>query len=333
MAVQDEFVQSGEAGKSFYPIERKLVIAVTSSALFDMTESNRVFVEEGREKYQEYQLSHIDEIFKPGVAFPFISRLLALNAHVNGKKRSVDVPEHDRFIEVVLFSRNSPATGMRAFRSIQHYELDISRACFSSGSTNFQYLDAFNSLLYLSTNEDDVKAAMTAGYTAGLVRPQSDYIDKDEEDFELRIAFDFDGVIADLSAERVTQEKGIESFANHEVQNAQIPLGEGPLKRFLVQISRLQQLEREKYEHRKRKGKGDRRSIRTAVITARNAPAHERVITTLSAFGIEVDEVFFLGGIDKARILKVFRPHLFFDDKLDNLRHLEGIPSVLIMMQ
>ena len=332
MEVNDEILIGGEVGKGFYPIEHKLVIAVTSSALFDMTESNRIFIEQGREKYQEYQHSHIDEILMPGVAFPFISRLLALNAHVNGKKKSIDVPEQDRFIEVVLFSRNSPATGMRAFRSIQHYELDISRACFSSGSTNFQYLEAFNSLLYLSTNENDVKDAMNAGYAAGLVRPQSDYVDNDEKDFELRIAFDFDGVIADLSAERVTQEEGIESFASHEVRNAQIPLGEGPLKRFLVQISRLQKLEREKYEQHKRKGKVERRSIRTAVITARNAPAHERVITTLSAFGIEVDEVFFLGGIDKARVLKVFRPHLFFDDKLDNLRHLEGIPSVLITM-
>ena len=211
--------------------------------------------------------------------------------------------------------------------------LNISRACFSSGSTNFQYLDAFNSLLYLSTNENDVKAAMEKGYAAGLVRAQSLYLDNDNEDVELRIAFDFDGVIADRSAELVTQEQGIESFADHEALHAQIPLGEGPLKRFLEQISKLQKLERDKFERRKNNNEPYRRFIRTAIITARNAPAHERVITTLTSFGIEVDEVFFLGGIDKARILKVFRPHLFFDDKLDNLRHLEGIPSVLIMMQ
>ena len=333
MSEPKELILGGVPGKGFYPIEDKLVIAVTSSALFDMTESNRIFEEEGCERYQEYQSTHLEDILKPGVAFPFIRKLLALNAHVNGKERNEDVPEEDRLIEVVLFSRNSPTTGLRAFRSIQHYMLNISRACFSSGSTNFQYLDAFNSLLYLSTNENDVKAAMEKGYAAGLVRAQSLYLDNDNEDVELRIAFDFDGVIADRSAELVTQEQGIESFADHEALNAQIPLGEGPLKRFLEQISKLQKLERDKFERRKNNNEPYRRFIRTAIITARNAPAHERVITTLTSFGIEVDEVFFLGGIDKARILKVFRPHLFFDDKLDNLRHLEGIPSVLIMMQ
>ncbi|MGP1363089.1 MAG: 5'-nucleotidase [Bacteroides sp.] len=327
MSEQQEIIQKEAVGGEFYPIDKKLVIAVTSSALFDMKESNRVFVEEGHKKYCEYQRSMVNEILKPGVAFPFIKKLLSLNALVYSKEKGGEVSERDRFIEVVLFSRNSPSTGLRAFHSIRSYGLDISRACFSSGSTNFQYLSAFNSLLYLSTNKEDVKAARAAGFPAGLVPSESPYPINDLEDQELRIAFDFDGVVADLSAERVSQEMGIEGFAHHETENADIPLGAGPLKRFLEQIVRIQRFAQESIGEKNT----PRKFIRTALITARNAPAHERVITTLTSFGIEMDEVFFLGGIDKSRILRVFQPHLFFDDKLMNLNNLKGIPYVHIL--
>lgn len=328
MSEPQELILGGESGKGFYPIERKLVIAVTSSALFDMTESNGVFIEEGHDKYCEYQIKNISNPLKPGVAFPFISRLLSLNTLVYADSITSNVLEKDRFIEVVLFSRESPATGLRVFRSIKHYGLDISRACFSSGNMNFQYLKTFNSVLYISTNGEDVKEARDAGFPAGLLLPQPESSLIDPEDQELRIAFDFDGVIADLSAEKVSQERGIDGFADYESEHAQIPFGEGLLKRFLEQILQIQRFASDFTQD---SPNTKRKFIRTAVITARNALVYERAIITLNAFGIEVDEVFFLGGIDKARILNVFRPHLFFDDKLMNLKHLEGISCVQIV--
>ncbi len=312
--------------KGFFPIEDKFVIAVTSSALFDMSESNKVFEKEGREEYQRYQQEHRNDVLARGVAFPFIRRLLSLNEVLCGGETQLSTKEREqrKFIEVVLFSRNNPATGSRAFYSIKHYGLDISRACFSSGSTNFQYLGAFNSMLYLSTNQEDVQGASAAGYAAGHVLHNTQSMQDDDTNLQLRVAFDFDGVLADASAERIAQEKGIDGFAEHETENAEIPLAEGPLTVFLQRLSELKS--KLKAEH------PDEELIRTALITARNAPAHERVITTLAKYGVELDEVFFLGGINKARVLEVFRPHFFFDDKLTNLQDLENIPSVHIML-
>jgi len=219
--------------KKGFPIEDKFVIAVTSSALFDMTESNAVFEKEGREAYQRYQQEHRNDVLLPGVAFPFIKRLLALNDLLKGEVEEDTLAwEQRKFIEVVLFSRNNPATGSRAFHSIKHYGLDISRACFSSGSTNFQYLGAFNSVLYLSTNVQDVQGASAAGFAAGHVQHNPLMLDNDT-DKQLRVAFDFDGVLADASAELVAQEKGLKGFSEHEVEYAEIPLSEGPLTRFL----------------------------------------------------------------------------------------------------
>lgn len=312
--------------KKGFPIEDKFVIAVTSSALFDMTESNAVFEKEGREAYQRYQQEHRNDVLQPGVAFPFIKRLLALNDLLKGDAEEDTLAwEQRKFIEVVLFSRNNPATGSRAFHSIKHYELDISRACFSSGSTNFQYLGAFNSVLYLSTNVQDVQGASAAGFAAGHVQHNPLMLDNDT-DKQLRVAFDFDGVLADPSAELVAQEKGLKGFSEHEVEYAEIPLSEGPLTRFLQSLSGLK-------ERLKAQLPNTEPPIRTALITARNAPAHERVITTLAKYGVDLDEVFFLGGINKAHVLEVFRPHLFFDDKLTNLQDLTNIPSVHIMLR
>ena len=168
-----------------YPIDKKFVIAVASSALFDLTESDSVFRQQGESKYREYQEKNIDNPFEKGVAFPFIKRLLNLNESFPDKQP----------IEVVLMSKNSPETGTRAFRSIQHYGLDISRACFTSGRSNFQYLPAFNATLFLSANLDDVKSALDMGYSAGRVLSRH-YIQDNDSDNELRIAFDFDGFLA-----------------------------------------------------------------------------------------------------------------------------------------
>lgn len=294
-----------------FDIESKFVIAVASSALFDLTESDRVYKDNGEEAYRKYQREHENDILTPGVAYPLIKRLLKINT-----------PE-DQLVEVILLSRNDPDTGLRVFKSIEHYELGISRAAFVTGNNPFKYMDAFNACLFLSGNPKDVKEAVEHGYPAGCIYP-SDYTD-DNEDNEIRLAFDFDGIIADDSAESIFQNGALDKFHVHEKELASQPLPAGPLMRFFTEISKLQQREIQKNEN-----DPDYKSrIRLAIATARNAPAHERVITTLRKLDIRVDEAFFLGGIEKLRVLSVFRPHIFFDDQVG---HIEGVartfPSV-----
>lgn len=296
-----------------YPIEKKLVIAVSSSALFDMQDSDAVFRQEGEEAYRKYQREHIDDPLKEGVAFPFIKRLLNLNA---------SFPE-EQPVEVILFSKNSPETGLRAFRSIQHYNLNISRACFSSGNPNHQYLPAFNSTLFLTTNREDAREALANGITAGVVEKQ-EIQDSDEEG--LCLAFDFDGVIADDSAERVYKEQGLAAYQEYEKVHGTHPLKSGPIANLLKWISSFQELERTKQQEDPQY----RRLLKTAIVTARNAPAHERVAFTLQSLEIEVDEVFFMGGVEKARLLNILKPHIFFDDQESHIKNINNIAGVLI---
>ena len=298
-----------------YPIESKLVIAVSSSALFDLKESDSIFRQMGEDEYRKYQEKRVDIPFQKGVAFPFIKRLLNLN----------DSFPDEQPVEIILFSRNSPETGLRAFRSIQHYKLNITRACFSSGKQNFQYLPGFNTCLFLSANQNDTKAANDSGFAAGTVL-NKEVVD-DDNDVELRIAFDFDGVLVNDESEMVYKQSGdINEYFNHEKDHAGDPLPLGPVGPLLQRISAFQKLEREKAEA----DPAYKRILKTAIITARNAPAHERVITTLREWGVEVDEAFFLGGIDKSRILNIMQPHIFFDDQMLHLNHLDKIPAVHI---
>jgi 5'-nucleotidase len=291
------------------PIEGKLVIAVASSALFDLTQSDRVFRERGLDEYRRHQRENENSPLDPGVAFPLVRRILTLNR-----------PERDDFpVEVVLLSRNDPDTGLRVFKSIQHHGLPISRAAFVNGGNPFRYMDAFNACLFLSANADDVKNAVKRGLPAGRVLPTR-FTDTGD-DMELRIAFDFDGVVADDSAEAVFKTDGLAAFQQAERLHASEPMSPGPLGRFFKEIAHLQRLERE----RRATDPDYTPRLRTAIVTARNAPAHERVVITLRSWGIEVDEVFFLGGIDKARVLKEFRPHIFFDDQLT---HVEGVADI-----
>lgn len=290
-----------------YPIDKKLVIAVASSALFDLTDSDRVFRENGIEAYRAYQRKNENISLQPGVAYPLVRRILRLND---------GVPELEAPVEVILLSRNDPDTGLRVFNSIEEHQLNISRAVFVKGGNPFRYMVAFNASLFLSANVDDVKRAVERGLPAGRVFPTT-FTDL-EDDMELRIAFDFDGVIADDSAEAVFKKDGLEAFHMSERELATRPLKEGPLKRFFYEIARVQRFERE----RTNSDPNYTPRLRTAIITARNAPAHKRVVTSLREWGIEVDEVFFLGGIDKSRILQEFRPHIFFDDQL---QHIEGV--------
>ena len=287
-----------------YNIDDKLVIAVASSALFDLSDSDRVYREEGTDAYREYQRAHEEEVLKPGSAFPLVKGLLSLN----------DANTTDSPVEVILLSQNDPDTGLRVFNSIETWDLPITRAAFLSGADPFKYVDAFNACLFLSADAKNVEAAVESGVPAGQVFPTN--FTEDDTEMDLRIAFDFDGVIADDSAESVNQELGLGEFQESERDKALEPHPTGPLHRFFTEVAKLQRLEREAS-----KGNNQYRPrIRIAIVTARNAPAHKRLVTSLRQWGIEVDETFFLGGIDKVRILKVFKPHIFFDDQMMHIK-------------
>lgn len=299
-----------------YPIENKLVIAVASSALFDLEESDRVFREKGEAAYRAYQEANLSVPFEKGVAFPFVKRLLSLN----------DAFPDEQPVEVVLLSKNSPETGERAFRSIQHYGLDMCRACFTTGQQNFQYLPAFNASLFLSANVNDVKAALQAGFAAGRVLPTA-YVADDDTDKQLRLAFDFDGVLASDESEKIYKLSGdIDQFYHHEVAHAGEALQLGPVGELLQKISAFQQLEKQ----RAAQDASYQCILKTSIVTARSAPAHERVVSSLKAWGVEVDDAFFLGGIEKARILNILKPHIFFDDQMTHFEGIENVPAVHI---
>jgi len=279
-----------------YPIERKLVIGVASSALFDLSESHDVYIQQGVDAYRDHQEKHIDIPLNKGVAFPFIRRFLAIN-----KAFPTKAP-----VEVVLLSRNSPETGMRVFRTIQHYGLDITRAAFMTGRSPHEYIPAFNASLFLSANEQDVQLAIDANYPAGVVLPSKVY--DDELDTELRVAFDFDGVIADDEAESVFKRNNdLDEFREHESQKVKIPHQPGPLADLFTKLSFMQKLE----EKMLKEDPSYKKILRIAIVTARNAPSHERVVTTLKNWGVSADESFFLGGMEKSRILSILKPHMF----------------------
>jgi len=296
-----------------YPIERKLVIAIASSALFDLTESDEVFREKGVDAYRKYQEENINNTLNKGVAFPFIRRLLNLN-----EKFKEQEP-----VEVVLLSRNSPETGMRVFRSIKEYGLNITRAAFFSGESPYKYIPAFNASLFLSANSEDVNNAIRAGYPAGKIIETR--ITDDKYDDELKLAFDFDGVLADDEAEKIYKKtKDLSKFHQSETKLSLIPHNPGPLQDLFTKISYFQKLENKQIK----KDKNYKKTLKIAIVTARNAPAHERMINTLKSWGVSVDEAFFLGGIEKRRILEIMKPHMFFDDQTVHLKDIDRIPLV-----
>lgn len=298
-----------------YPIHQKLVIAVSSSALFDFSESDKVFREQGHKAYKDFQEAHLEDVLSKGVAFPFIRRFLSLN------ERFPDLKP----VEVVLLSRNSTTTGRRVFRSIQHYGLDITRAAFLTGSSPFPYIPAFNASLFLSQNEEDVLGAIAVNYPAGMVMPSK--VNDEVDDVELRVAFDFDGVIADDEAETVFKSGDLDEFQNHETNKQATPHNPGPLADLFKKLSGIQKLESKALK----KDPNYKRILRTSIVTARNAPSHERVVTTLESWGVWAENTFFLGGMEKNRILSVLKPHLFFDDQRTHLKpSKDNIPMVHI---
>jgi 5'-nucleotidase len=268
----------------------QLVVAISSRALFDFEQENKVFEQGDDRAYMDLQLSKLNEPAKPGVAFSLVKKLLAFNT--DGAKR----------VEVVILSRNDPVSGMRVFRSAQHYGLNVQRGTFTRGQPPWRYLKPLHANLFLSTHLSDVRAALEAAVPAAQVYPQSTHASSAHPN-EVRIAFDGDAVLFSDEAERVFQEQGLSAFQQHEKDNANLPLSGGPFKPLLEALHRLQQ-----------EGTPTMR-LRTALVTARSAPAHERAIRTLMNWNIEVDEAMFLGGLAKGEFLREFEPDFFFDDQ------------------
>lgn len=281
-----------------YDLENRLVIGVASSAMFDLTASDAVFRREGEEHYRKFQEQNLHNPLQKGIAFSFIKRLLSLN------DLSSD-PIKDPLVEVVLLSKNDPDTGLRVMKTIQHYAIPMTRAIFMQGKSPYEYIPALNISLFLSGDAVDVSAAIQANFPAGQVL-QSPIVD-DDADGGLRIAFDFDGVLADDESESVMQAADLARFHEHETRNVMRPHNPGPLQQFLLRIAKIQSAE----ETRRKADSSYENRLRVSIVTARNAPSHERALTTLKSWGVLVNDAFFLGGIEKSRVLEVLRPHIF----------------------
>jgi 5'-nucleotidase len=273
----------------------QLVVAISSRALFDFEEENQLFESSDDRAYMQLQLARLEQTAKPGVAFSLVNKLLAFNAATP-------------LVEVVILSRNDPVSGMRVFRSAQHYQLPIQRGVFTRGRSPWRYLKPLNANLFLSTNEPDVRSALESGLPAARVYPHSARASDAHPD-EVRIAFDGDAVLFSDEAERVYQHSGLDAFQLHERDRASKPLAAGPFKPLLQALQRLQQ----------EAPAGMR--IRTALVTARSAPAHERAIRTLMDWHIDVDEAMFLGGLPKGEFLREFEPDFFFDDQTGHIEN------------
>jgi 5'-nucleotidase len=278
-----------------YNLDNKMVIAVSSRALFNLDEAHEVFAKEGPQAFRAYERKRLEEPAEPGVAFALVKKLLRFN--VAGTKR----------VEVVVLSRNDPVSGLRVFRSTAAHGLDITRGAFTAGEPPFPYLKPFRAVLFLSANPDDVKGALDRDCPAATVytnplRPSDEFPD------EVRIAFDGDAVLFGDSSEMIYQMEGLKRFHEHEAENADKPLPTGPFRRFIEALHELQ----------RNPPAGTNMKVRTALFTARDAPAHERAILTLMSWDIDVNAAFFLGGIAKKDFLEEFRPDFFFDDQRDH---------------
>ncbi|MGH1429341.1 MAG: 5'-nucleotidase [Arenicella sp.] len=275
---------------------QKLVVAISSRALFDLEDSHRVYTEKGVEAYCKYQIKHENEVLKPGVAFPLVQKLLNLNTLAEKRER----------VEVILLSRNSADTGLRVFNSIQKHQLPITRAAFTGGESPFEYVEPFGADLFLSSDPNDVAATLGNGFAAATILPSctSEQFEKSSKQLQLKIAFDGDAVLFSDEAERVFKKEGLDAFTESESLAANDPLRGGPFKNLLAALQTLQN----EFDSKES-------PIRTALVTARAAPAHERVIRTLREWNIRIDEALFLGGMNKGEFLRKFGADIFFDDQ------------------
>lgn len=295
-----------------YSLAGKLVVGISSRALFDLDEADEVFRTHGLAAYREFQREHEEDILEPGTAMPLIRGLMSIDPPAT--------PEADRLVEIIVLSRNDAESAMRLFNSIEAHGLQIVRGAFTSGRDPWRYLGALECSLFLSANADDVFQARAQGFPAALVlaRPGETV---DHQPGEVRIAFDGDAVLFDEGSELVFQRDGIDGFHEHEAARQHVPMSPGPFAPFLLALKRIQD--------RFPEGKSP---IRTALVTARGAPAHRRVVNTLRAWGVRLDETFFLGGIEKAPVLAALRPHIFFDDQLSHLRAAQrSVPSAHVL--
>jgi 5'-nucleotidase len=279
-----------------YDLNDKLVIAISSRALFDLEEENALFEQEGLEAYYRHQLAHVNEPLAEGSAFRFVRNLLTINKHFD-----------NRLIEVIILSRNNAATGLRIGRTIEHYALPIERSGWTAGTPVARYLNAFKVDLFLSAHEADVREAIAQGVAAATILPHTP-VTQAESDM-VKIAFDGDAVIFGDESERIYQEQGLEAFIEHERAHAKEPLSKGPFFKFLKTLSDIQS-----------RFPLEQSPIRTALVTARNFSTHERVLGTLDAWGVRVDEAFFQGGVEKYEVVKAFGADIFFDDQDVHLR-------------
>lgn len=315
-----------------YHLEDKMVIGISSRALFDLSVENGIFEKQGVEVYCRYQVEHEGDLLKPGPGFGLVKELLRLNEYVEGGE----------LVEVVIMSHNSPDTSLRVFNSIKHYGLKITRAALVSGASLAPYLSAFHTDLFLSACEDDVQSAIDGGIAAGIICTDHVYeagnllrfpakpLSAEEASLagecalgrsgQIRIAFDGDAVLFTDESEQIFKERGLEAFEENEARNAGNPLEEGPFANFLRKLSDLQG----------RFGLANS-PIRTALVTSRSAPAHERVIRTLRAWNVRVDEAFFLGGIEKKEFLRAFGAQIFFDDQsVHTLSAAQAVPAARV---
>lgn len=268
----------------------KLVVAISSRALFDLSESHEIFTSQGLEAYSRYQVENEDNILEPGDAFSMVQKLLRLNERLEGEP----------CVEVILLSRNSADTGLRVFNSIEHYNLNITRAAFCGGESPYRYVSAFGCHLFLSTHAEDVRHALEHGVAAATIIASNRGVNDQQQ---LRFAFDGDAVLFSDEAEKIYKHQGLLAFSQSEKASAKTPLMGGPFKQFLSVLQGLQ------------KEFPDNCPIRTALVTARSAPAHERVIRTLRNWDIRLDESLFLGGLSKGAFLKSYEADVFFDDQ------------------
>ncbi len=296
-----------------YDLDGRLVIGVSTRTLFDLSCENRIFERQGLEAYRKYQIEHEEEVLKPGPGFALVRALLSINEAAVGGSR----------VEVIIMSHNNADTSVRLFRSIAYYGLHITRAVFSGGSPLVPYLNAFGTDLFLSANEEDVQQAIDSGIAAGIIctdRREGHFADSVID--QIRIAFDGDAVLFSDESERIFKRDGLEAFEENERRLADSPLKEGPFANFLKALSSLQ-----------REFEG-RIPIRTALVTSRCAPAHERVVRTLRAWNVRVDEAFFLGGVSKRNVLAAFGAHIFFDDQeIHTRRAAEVVPAARVPLR
>ena len=291
-----------------YDLTNPLVIGISSRALFDLEEENRIFEEQGLAAYEEYQVCHEKDVLPKGAAFALAEAFLSLNRL-----------QEERLVEVIVMSRNSPNTSLRIFNSIDHYGLDITRAALSGGAPIAPYLKAFETDLFLSAHRADVQQAIDSGIAAGRILAGS--MPDRAPGNQIRIAFDGDAVLFSSDSEWIYQHRGLDAFSEHERSKADIPMEEGPFAKFLKTIAHIQS----------RFSDGGASPIRTALVTSRSAPAHERAIKTLRQWGVRVDEAFFLGGVSKREVLDAFGAHIFFDDQLAHAQPASDlVPSAVV---